>query len=120
VDALTLARLHGVVRVLIGGAHVLAPARIPAAWVGRDARRAGVQVFALAFGARDAAIGGGVLTAGGPDAARPWVLAGAASDAADLLATLRSRDDLPRLAVAGVTALATTSTLLGLWLAREL
>jgi hypothetical protein len=118
-DARTLARLHALGRVAVGGAYALAPGPAARAWVGADGP--GLDVLAIAFGARDAGIGLGVLRAlREGHGARPWVAAGALADTADLVATLRARRDLPALAVAGVAALAAGSAALGALLAREL
>jgi len=121
VDARTLARLQALGRVVIGAGFALAPARTGGAWIGSAARRPGAQVTISAFGARDLAIGlGAAYAVGQGHGAVPWLRAGALADAADLAATLRAREHLPRLAVVAVSTLATGSALLGLWLSREL
>ena len=68
----------------------VAPGVVTRTWVGEDTT--GAKVLGAGFGARDVAIGAGLWRAldAGEDA-RPWLLAGAASDAADLLATLAAR-----------------------------
>jgi hypothetical protein len=115
-----LTRLHAAGRVAIGTAMVLAPEKVAAGWIGPgDAARPGPQVVTQALGIRDAAIGAGVLATQGSDAARAWILAGVAADAVDLAATLRGRESLPAIAVAGVTVIATGSALLGLYLATR-
>jgi hypothetical protein len=76
-----------------------------------------------AMGARDVAIGLGELRALAsrrPGAATPWLTAAALADAADLTATLRARDELPALGVAGVTVLATGAIALAAWLHARL
>jgi hypothetical protein len=121
VDARTLARLQALGRVAVGAGLTLAPGRAGGGWIGRDARRPATQVVISAFGARDLALGLGTAAAAGQGyGARPWVLAGILADATDLAATLRARDDLHPVAVAGVGALAAGSAVLGLWLSREL
>ena len=118
-DARTLARLHALGRVAVGGAYVVAPGPAARAWIGAESP--GVRVLAVAFGARDAGIGVGVLRAVREGhGARPWVRAGVLADVADLVATLRARHDVPASAVAGVAAVAAGSAALGAWLAREL
>jgi hypothetical protein len=118
-DARTLARLHGAARVAVGAAYVTAPGPAARAWIGADGDRQSVGVLARAFGARDGAIGLGVLRAVGAGyGARPWVRAGVLADTADLVATLRARDSLPALQVAGVAAIAAGSVAIGLWLDR--
>jgi hypothetical protein len=116
-----LARLHALGRVAIGAAAVAAPGTWARAWIGIDGRRPGVGVLAAGLGARDAAIGVGVLRAVREGhGARPWLGAGILGDAADLVATMRRRDDLPTAAVVGVALLAGGSIAAGAWLAREL
>jgi hypothetical protein len=118
-DPRTLARLHGAARFAVGAAYVAAPGPAARAWIGADGDRESVRVLARAFGARDGAIGLGVLRAvGAGHGARPWVRAGVVADAADLLATVRARDSLPALQVAGVALIAGGSVALGLWLDR--
>ena len=119
-DPTTLTRLHAAGRVAIGTAMVLAPEKVAASWIGgREAARMGPQVVTQALGIRDAAIGVGILASQGTDAARMWLLAAVASDSVDLAATLRGRGELPATAVAGVTAIAAGSALLGLSLATR-
>ena len=119
-DPTTLTRIYAGARVAIGAAMVLSPETVATTWIGaRDARRTGPQVVTQALGIRDAAIGAGILSTQGSRAARTWLLAAVASDAVDLAATLRARDSLPSTAVAGVTAIAAGSALLGLYLATR-
>jgi hypothetical protein len=119
-DDTTITRIQAIGRVAIGSAMVLAPDKVAATWIGiRDAKRPGPQVVTQALGIRDAAIGAGILSTQGSSAARTWLLAAVASDAVDLAATLRARDSLPSPAVAGVTAIAAGSALLGLYLATR-
>jgi hypothetical protein len=120
-DARTLARVQALGRVAVGTALTLAPGRAGAGWMGHDARRPATQVAISALGARDLAIGlGAAYAAGQGYGAGPWLRAGVLADATDLAATLRARDHLSPLAVAGVGAIAAGSALLGLWLSREL
>ena len=117
----TIARGLAVGRVAIGAALLALPRQTAAGWVGDVSGRPEAQVAIIAVGARDVALGlGTAWAAGAKDAARPWLLASAGGDLADLLATLRHRDSLARNAVIGVGALAGASAALGLWLAREL
>ena len=118
-DPRTLARVHGAGRLAVGLFYVAAPGTAARAWIGADGDRESVGVLARAFGARDGAIGLGVLRAiGAGHGARPWVRAGVAADAADLVATLRARDSLPALQVFGVALIAGGSVAVGLWLDR--
>jgi hypothetical protein len=120
-DARSIARLHALGRVAVGAAYVVAPGLAARAWIGESGERPGVGVLSAAFGARDAAIGLGILRAATAGyGARPWVRAGVLADGVDLVATLRSRDEVPPVALVGVTLLAAGSMAAGLWLAREL
>ena len=81
----------GGVRVGIGAALVAAPAAAGRIWVGEDAAGHGTRVFARALGARDVALGAGVLAATGSgdrESAARLVQLGAVADAADMVATL--------------------------------
>jgi hypothetical protein len=121
VDARTIARLQALGRVVVGAALTLAPDRAGAGWMGPDSRRPATQVAIRGLGARDLAIGlGTAYAAGQGHGAGPWLRAGVLADAADFAATLRARDHLSPLAVAGVGLIAGGSTLVGLWLSREL
>src|SRR3954469_3139395 len=119
-DARTLTRLHGLARVGLGAGLIAAPRAATAPWLGRVSRRRAAQVPIRAMGARDLAIGLGTAYAAGQGfGARPWLLAGIVSDAADLLATLRARDALPAAGVVGIAAMAGGSVLLELWFSSQ-
>jgi len=84
------------------GLTALAWPSVPARpWVGAAAGDLTTRVFGRALGARDVALGLGALTAlqrraAGGGSARAWVAAGALSDALDVVASLASWDELPR------------------------
>jgi hypothetical protein len=84
------------------GLTALAWPSVPARpWVGAAADNLAARVFGRALGARDLAMGLGALTALRRPAAEPgpacaWVIAGALSDALDVVATLSSWRELPR------------------------
>jgi len=121
VEPRTIATAHAAGRAAIGGALLAAPEAITAGWIGKHARRGPVTVLARALGARDAALGLGVLgTLGDAQAVKPWVAACLAADAVDLIATLALRDELPAQGVAAVAAMAGGSVLLGAWLLTAL
>ena len=83
------ALLHARARIAVGAAFVLFPALAGRMWIGSDAGRRPVKVLARAFGARDLAIGLGVVIAldrGAP--VRGWIEAGALSDTIDTAASL--------------------------------
>jgi hypothetical protein len=120
-DTRTLALTHAAGRIAAGAALALAPGTVGRAWVGRVGATPGTRVITTAMGARDAAIGMG-LAAALRSGREPgdWVRAGVLADAADLMATLRARDDVPALSLIGVAAIAAGSAALGLYLDRAL
>ncbi len=88
-------------RVAIGLIALAWPSVPARPWVGTAADDVASRVFGRALGARDVALGLGALAAltsptapAGP--ARVWVAAGALSDAFDVVATVSSWRDLPR------------------------
>lgn len=112
-----VARAQAAGRVVIGAVLIAAPELVGVPWLGRDARRSASHVYSAALGVRDAALGAGVIAATGAGAgARPWLLAGMASDAVDLVATWRNRHALPALGVAATVTLAGASVAVGAWL----
>jgi hypothetical protein len=73
-----------------------APRLITGMWLGAAGLTPAANVLARSMGARDAAIGAGLLAAierGGSQ--RAWLTAGVAADAADLAATVAQREQLP-------------------------
>ncbi len=116
-----VARAQAAARVAVGAVLVAAPELVGVPWIGRDARRPASHVYSAGLGVRDAALGAGVLAAASAGApARPWVLAGMASDAVDLVATWRNRRSLPALGVVATVAFAGGSVALGAWLQGRL
>jgi hypothetical protein len=88
-------------RVALGVAALAWPSIPARPWVGAAADDVAARVFGRALGARDLALGLGALAAlQGPAAeagsARAWVAAGALSDALDVVASVSSWGELPR------------------------
>jgi hypothetical protein len=85
------------------GLTALAWPSVPARpWVGAAADDLAARVFGRALGARDIALGLGALTAlqrpaDEPGSACAWIAAGALSDALDVVASLSSWRELPRI-----------------------
>jgi hypothetical protein len=117
--ALAIAQARG--RIAVGVAFLVAPSLAGRFWVGSEARRPGARVLGRAFGARDLALGLGVVIAldrGAP--VRGWLEASALADASDFTAGMLGTGALPRRLRPGVLALGAGSAALAAWLAREL
>jgi hypothetical protein len=120
-NARTLASLVASGRIAAGIGLALTPGLVTRPWIGAVAGTTGARVLSAGFGARDVAIGAGTLRAlGSGGAVHEWLLAGALTDAADLVATVAGRRSLPAFGVAGAGALAATGVVAGVWAAREL
>jgi hypothetical protein len=116
-DPRTIARVHSLGRVALGAGLVVAPGLVAGTWVGAAGDQPGGRVIAAAMGARDVGLGVGMLSAVGRGrGARPWLRAAILADAADLVATLRAREDLPPFSVPLVGGMAAGSVVLGVWL----
>jgi hypothetical protein len=116
---LALALARG--RILIGAGLVLAPGLVGGSWIGGDAKRRAVKTLARGLGARDVALGLGVVIAldrGAP--VRGWLEACAVADLGDLGATLLAGDAIPERARTTVALIAAGSAALGAALARQL
>jgi len=84
-------------RCAFGLGYLLAPERTGRGWIDMAAKRPGAQVMIRGLGVRDLALGLGALGALASDTAssRPWFVAHALADTADLIATLAARHALP-------------------------
>jgi hypothetical protein len=121
-DEREMARWFGVARINVGAALFLVPSLSAATWVGRDAKTAGVRTFSRGFGARDAALGIGLLGALEADdvaAIRRWLLLGALADAGDTIGTLASWRGLPRFRRLLVLGGAAGFAGFGVWLSQQ-
>jgi hypothetical protein len=110
---------YAVSRILYGAGLLAAPRRVAASWLGDGLERAAGRVGARALGARDALMAAGLLDArrrGGDPL--PWLAGLAASDLADIGATLADRDDLPDHAAPATVVVAGAFCAWGLALAR--
>ena len=116
---IALAQARG--RMAFGVAFLLAPGLAAKGWVGDDATRRPVKVIIRALGARDLALGLGIVIAldrGTP--VRGWLEASALSDGVDGLATALGGGSLPAAGRRGVFVLAAASAAVAGWLARTL
>ena len=114
--ALLFARL----RIGVGAAFVLFPGVAGRMWIGSDAARRPVKVLARAFGARDLAIGLGVVIAldrGAP--VRGWIEAAALSDAIDTCASVLAGGSIHPAIRLPAIAIGATATVAGAQLAPE-
>jgi hypothetical protein len=119
-DPQLIAKLIAAGRVVIGAALVAKPELITPHWVGpEEGGRLGTRTLAAGLGARDVVIGAGVLSSLGRGTARPWLIGSALADTGDLVATLRARNELPGMAVAGTVAVAGGAAAVGFWLAAQ-
>ena len=116
VDPRSLTRNMAVARLVLGAGLALTPRLITAPWLGKGAFGPAATVLARSMGARDAAIGGGLLASlGRGGSTRGWLTAGLASDITDLAATLAAKDELPPTAVPLITGAAGAGIVLGLY-----
>jgi len=111
-NAALTARLVAAGRIGFGLALIVSPERVTALWLGGDAGRAGTRVVSRGLGARDLALGAGVLAV--PESElRPWVAAAILADTADLIATVAAGDSLPLVGRFLVGAVASGGAALG-------
>jgi hypothetical protein len=116
-----LAGLLGAGRAALGIAVLLAPEEVTSRWLGEHARHPAVRYLAHSLGARDLALGLLALsTLGDGRRAAHVQLACAGADAADALATLAARSELPAAGAAGTVAVAGAAAIAELRLARAL
>lgn len=120
-DPRTVARLLAAGRMGLGLALFVAPARAARGWLGEGVENAGAKVAVRGLGARDVAMGAGMLVAleqQGP--VRPWLEAGVAADLADAAATFGVKHERPAGRWIAAIALATGAAAIGTWLRGEL
>jgi hypothetical protein len=119
--ARTIAKQVAYGRLAIGAALLVKPDLVTGRWVGPVAETPGGKVLAVAFGARDFAVGAGTAHALRSGASvRPWLLAAAFTDTVDAVATFAARRSLPSPGGLGTVALASVSAAIGLWTASAL
>lgn len=111
-NAALTARVVGAGRIGFGLALIVSPERVTTLWLGGDAGRAGTRVVTRGLGARDLALGAGVLAVAESEL-RPWVAAAILADTADLIATVAAGDSLPLVGRLLVGAVASGGAALG-------
>lgn len=120
-DPKSLARLLAASRVLIGAALFAAPSLAGRRWIGPDADRPGTAVVLRGLGARDVALGLGVVAAlEAGTSPRRWLEAGALADLGDGTAMVFAGDGVSTTARAATAAVAASAAALGVWLTRTL
>lgn len=108
-------------RIAIGTAAFVAPRLVGRSWLGEVSGADGTKIALRGLGARDAAIGVGLLAAlDEPARARNWVEAGVIADAGDFVATALGRHAGRRSAAAAVLAIAGGAAATGVWLRNQL
>jgi hypothetical protein len=105
-------------RITIGAVSLLMPGVAGRAMIGVDAEPRGARVVLRVLGARDLALGVGVLAALERHApVRGWLRASAVADGLDAVGSLLARNHLRRIVFPAVAGAATGGALLGGWLA---
>ena len=112
---------YGALRIAYAAALLAAPARTVRPWLGDVAQHDGATVAVRGLGARDLALStGAVACAASGRSPRAWLAACAASDVADLAATLAADGSrLPSRAKLGTVAAAGTFAAIGAALAAR-
>ena len=108
----SLALTNGIGRAVIGAPLLAAPSLMADRWIAADGMSDGAKLFARSLGARDLAIGLGVVLAMREDApVRGWLVASALADVFDAAGTLIAWKKLPPQGRASVLAIATVSAI---------
>jgi hypothetical protein len=116
-----LARMLGFGRMVIGATMVLAPRKAARGYMGDELASFSTHMAVRGMGARDIALGMGLLVALDNDGDVPrWLEAGALADAGDFLSALANFRELPALRRLAWLATAGSATFLGLKLAGSL
>lgn len=120
-DARLLTRLLAAARIGIGGTLFAAPRTAARLWLGQDDLPPATAILARGLGARDLALGVGLLvTLDNDQDPAPWLDAGVAADTADAAAALLARKSVSGTTLAATTAVAGGAAVLGLLLKRQL
>jgi hypothetical protein len=108
-------------RVAIGVVSILAPAVVGRAMMRPEGDSGGTRLFLRAVGARDLALGLGVLVALDREASvRGWLRASAVADGLDAVGCLLARDLLRPAVLPAAAGAAISGALLSGWLAGQL
>ena len=108
-------------RIAIGAVSLLAPGFVGRTMTGRGGSEGGTRLFVRMVGARDLALGLGLLVALDRSApVRGWLEASAVVDGIDAAAVLLARRHIRTVVFPGALGLAAAGALLSAWLARRL
>ena len=108
-------------RIAIGVVSLVAPGRLGRAMMRSDGDSRATRLILRALGARDLALGLGVLTALDRDGpVHGWLRASAVVDGLDAVGCLLARDQLRPIVFPAAAGAATGGALLSGWLSREL
>jgi hypothetical protein len=108
-------------RIAIGVVSLLVPGVVVRAMMGRDGDSGGTRLFLRVVGARDLALGVGVLAALDRNApVRGWLRASAVADGLDAAGSLFARHHLRPTVFPAAAGAATAGALLSGWLAGQL
>jgi hypothetical protein len=108
-------------RIAIGVVSLLAPGLVGRTITGRGGSEGGTRLFLRMVGARDLALGLGVVVALDRSApVRGWLEASAVVDGLDAAACLLARHHIRASVFPGAVGLATAGALLSAWLAPQL
>jgi hypothetical protein len=108
-------------RIAIGATSLVAPGLLACTMTGREGSGGGTRLFVRMVGARDLALGLGVLVALDRRAAvRGWLEVSAVVDGIDAVALVLARHQLRWAVFRAALGMATAGALLSAWLARRL
>ncbi|MGV0791409.1 hypothetical protein [Mycolicibacterium sp. XJ1819] len=107
-------RVIGWSRIGLGAVLFLSPRTAARSWLGSDGDNAGVGLLFRSIGARDVAMGAGLLTAKPGDTA--WSRAGVVADVGDVVGSLAALGPVPVRRLLPGTLLAAAFVAAGVWL----
>lgn len=107
-------QIIGWTRVILGAVLFLSPRTAARSWLGSDGDNAGVGLLFRSIGARDVALGAGLLTAKPGDTA--WSRAGVVADVGDVVGSVVALGPVPVRRLLPGTLLAAAFVAAGIWL----
>ncbi|MCV7282168.1 hypothetical protein H7J88_21285 [Mycolicibacterium flavescens] len=110
-------RVIGWTRIGLGAALFAVPRVAARSWLGPDGDNAGVGLLFRSIGARDLALGAGLLAA--PDGDKSWSRAGVVADIGDVAGSLVALGPVPTRRLLPGTLLAVAFVAAGIWLESE-